>query len=97
MSESIGLSFEWDREKAAWNVKAHGITFDEASTVFRDPLGITIGDPYHSHSEARLLQLGRSLQHRLIVVSFTDRGTRIRIISARAPTATERRQYEEAE
>ena len=91
------LVFEWDRRKAAWNLRVHGITFDEASTVFRDPLSITIGDPDHSSEETRLLQLGTSVRRRLLVVSFTDREGRIRIISARPPTATERRDYEEAE
>ena len=97
MNDDLGLIFEWDSRKAALNVKAHGISFDEASTVFHDPLGITIVDPNHSESETRLLQLGMSLRSRLVVVSFTDRDGRIRIISARAPTAAERNQYEEAE
>jgi uncharacterized DUF497 family protein len=85
MNDDLGLIFEWDRRKAALNVKAHGISFDEASTVFHDPLGITIVDPEHSESETRLLQLGMSLRSRLVVVSFTDKDGRIRIISAVRP------------
>ncbi|MBI4409197.1 MAG: BrnT family toxin [Gemmatimonadetes bacterium] len=90
------LSFEWDPTKAAENLKRHGVSFYEAATVFRDPLSIEVPDPDHSVHEERLLLIGASERHRLLVVSFTVRGeNRIRIISARRATPRERRQYEE--
>ena len=93
----MSLRFEWNARKAALNLKQHGISFSEASTVFGDPLSITINDPDHSESEQRFLDVGRSNLGRLIVVSYTERGERIRIISARPPTQSEQRQYEEAQ
>jgi uncharacterized DUF497 family protein len=89
------LSFEWDADKARINVQKHGVSFEEASTVFQDPLASTIYDPDHSEDEDRYLSLGQSSENRLLVVSFTDRDETIRIISARVASRRERKQYEE--
>ncbi len=87
--------FEWDALKAAENLKNHGVGFDEALTVFADPLANIFDDPDHSADERRELIIGRSVEQRLLIVSFTDRGRRTRIISARQATARERRDYEQ--
>jgi uncharacterized DUF497 family protein len=87
--------FEWDPKKAAKNLKKHGVTFQEAATVFGDPLAITFQDPDHSDDEERQLTFGLSLQRRLIVVSHTKRGDRTRIITARPMDRKERAIYEE--
>ncbi len=71
----------------------HGVSFDEASTVFGDPLAGTIGDPGHSKIEARFIRIGRPIKDRLVVVIHIDREDRIRIISARRATRRERRAY----
>ena len=86
--------FVWDPVKAAENVKDHNVTFDEASTVFGDPLALLMPDPDHSEGEERYLLLGMSNQERLLVVSFTERPPRTRLISARRATRRERRRYE---
>lgn len=91
----MDLKFEWDRIKDEVNARKHGITFEEASTAFGDPLSATIPDPEHSGQEVRFLLLGRSSTGRLLVVAHTERGERIRIISARPATRRERRDYEE--
>ena len=91
----MGLVFEWDDRKAKRNIKKHGVSFEEASTVFADPLAVTIYDPLHSDEEHRYVTLGQSQRRRLLVVVFTDRDERIRIISARVATRRERRDYEE--
>lgn len=91
------LHFEWDNSKADSNLRAHGVSFREASTVFADPLSITISDPDHSIAEMRYVDMGLSHRGRLLVVSYTERGKRIRLISARLATPNERRQYEEAD
>ena len=91
----MGYIFEWDPKKAESNAQKHGVTFDEASTVFGDPLGLLMSDPDHSLSEERYLVLGRSNQQRLLVVAFAERPPRSRLISARRPTRRERRRYEE--
>jgi len=91
----MALVFEWDPAKAKLNLKQHGFSFEEAVTVFQDPLSITIADPYHSASEARFLDIGMTHHHKLLVVSYTERQGRIRIISARLPTRAERKSYEE--
>ena len=91
----MGLVFEWDDRKAKQNIKKHGVSFEEASTVFADPLAVTIYDPLHSDEEHRYVTLGQSQRRRLLVVVFTDRDERIRIISARVATRRERRDYEE--
>jgi len=91
----MGLLFEWDPKKARQNIKRHGISFDEASTAFRDPLSRTIADPLHSKGEERLVLIGQSLSGRLLVVVHTERSDRIRIISSRVATNKERLRYEE--
>ncbi len=88
------MEFEWDTDKAHSNIEKHGIGFAEAMTVFGDPLEVTIPDPDHSEGEARFLSVGRSEQGRLLVVSYTERGERIRLISAREAEPRERKTYE---
>ena len=87
--------FEWDAQKAADNLKDHGVGFDEALTVFADPLANIFEDPDHSADERRELIIGHSTAQRLLVVSFTERGRRTRIISARQVTPSERKDYEQ--
>ncbi len=87
--------FEWNAGKAKKNVVVHGVSFDEASTTFKDGLSLTRFDPLHSDEEDRYVLLGRSVRNRLLVVVHTARGDRIRIISARKATKKERKQYEE--
>ena len=90
----MSFTFEWDDEKALENLKRHGVSFSEASTVFADPLSRTISDPLHSDEEPRYVVMGESgLQHTLIVVHMY-RGVVIRIISARIATSRERKDYE---
>lgn len=89
------MEFEWDREKAATNVRKHGVTFQEAATVFGDPLAITFEDPDHSKNEYRYITFGLSLQKRPLVVSHTHREGRTRIISARLMDRKEKKIYEE--
>jgi len=91
------IEFQWDKEKALQNLKKHGVTFEEAATAFYDTLSITIPDNDHSEGEARFLLLGLSNKNRLLVVSHTDRGRLIRIISARTATSKERKYYETKE
>jgi uncharacterized DUF497 family protein len=93
----MGLLFEWDPRKARLNIKRHGVSFDEASTSFRDPLSRTVDDPLHSEGEERLVLIGHSIKGRLLVVVHTERGDRIRIISARLATSKERLEYEKNE
>lgn len=88
------VQFEWNPRKAAVNAKDHGVEFAEAQTVFGDPLETTIRDPDHSVGEHRFLSMGRSLAGRVLVVSYTERDGRVRIISARPATARERKAYE---
>ena len=87
--------FEWDAKKAEENLKTHGVAFEEALTVFADPLANIFDDPDHSGEERRELLIGHSAKRRLLIVSFTDRGDRTRIIGARETTARERRDYEQ--
>ena len=89
------MRFEWDRRKARRNLIRHGVSFEEASTVFRDPLSATAEDPHHSLDEERFITFGVSARGRLLVVATTERGDTIRIISARPATASERAIYEE--
>ena len=89
------MEFEWDPKKTTANVQKHDVTFQEAATVFGDPLAITFEDPDHSTDENRYITFGQSLQKRLIVVSHTERGDRTRIISARLMDRKERKIYEE--
>jgi uncharacterized DUF497 family protein len=88
-------TFEWDPAKAAANVEKHGVAFEQAITVFQDPLAKIHSDPDHSETEQREILVGHSAQNRLLLVSFTDRQGRIRVISAREATRRERRDYEE--
>jgi uncharacterized DUF497 family protein len=90
----MDLDFEWDDEKAERNVRKHGISFQEATTVFLDPLAQTSPDPDHSATEERELTIGYSDAHRLIMVSYTHRGHTARIVSARIATRQERVDYE---
>lgn len=89
------MEFEWDSKKAAANLRKHNVSFQEAATIFGDPLAITFVDPDHSTSENRYISFGLSLQKRLLVVSLTERRERTRIISARLMDRKERRIYEE--
>jgi uncharacterized DUF497 family protein len=91
----MSLEFEWDDDKAKKNLKKHGVSFEEASSVFGDPLAVTIPDPLHSAEEDHFITLGESNRRRFLVVVSTDRGDNIRIISARVATRRERRHYEE--
>ena len=91
------FQFEWDEDKARSNARDHRVTFDEAVTVFRDPLASTIPDPDHSLGEERYLTVGLSTQGRLLVVSYTERQGRFHLISCRTATRRERRTYEEGE
>jgi len=88
------VRFEWDPEKARKNIKKHGVYFDEAATVFYDPLSATFDDPDHSLGEHRLITVGVSSQGRLLAVAHTERGNAIRIINARFATAHERKKHE---
>lgn len=90
-----GYLFEWDKAKAEMNGRKHNVTFDEATTVFSDPLSMLRADPDHSLPEQRFIVLGVSNQRRLLVVSFAERLPRTRLISARRATRKERRQYEQ--
>jgi uncharacterized protein len=88
------MKFEWDREKEKRNIRKHAISFDEAVTVFYDPLSATFHDPDHSTTEDRFITVGYSPQGQLLVVSHTERGDTIRIISARPATIAERKRHE---
>jgi uncharacterized DUF497 family protein len=87
--------YEWDPGKAKQNQLKHNLSFEEAATVFLDPLAVTYSDPEHSEEEQREITIGHSATHRVIFVSHCQRGDRIRIISARRATRKERKQYEE--
>ena len=91
----MSLCFEWDTEKAMANFQKHGVSFEEGLTVFSDPLARIFDDVGHSREEERELIIGHSVEHRLILVCFTARGSSIRLISARKATQRERRDYEE--
>lgn len=91
------MEFRWDPTKAQWNQFKHGISFEEASSIFGDPLAVTVMDPDHSADEERLLTTGMSNQERLVVVWHTEEADEIRIIGAREATARERRVYESGE
>ncbi len=91
----MGLRFEWDEQKAKRNLKKHGVSFEEAATVFGDPLSMTIADPLHSTVEQRWVTMGLTHRRRLVVVVHTSRGSTIRLISARKAARREKRAYEE--
>ena len=88
------MEFEWDRKKAANNFRKHKVSFDEAVTVFYDPMSATFNDPEHSIGEERYITVGYSSTRRLLVVSYTARDDRIRIISARRANTKEKRRHE---
>lgn len=88
------IEFEWDELKAAANRKKHHVAFEEAVTVFEDSYSLTVPDPLHSRSEHRWVLIGQSAMKNLMVVVHTDRGAKIRIVSARRATSHERRCYE---
>jgi uncharacterized protein len=89
------MKFEWDNNKAVSNFSKHGVSFDEAQTVFDDPLYVDFYDPDHSDDEERYLIVGQSDRGRLLIVSYTERKNSIRLISARNVTRLEREAYEE--
>jgi uncharacterized DUF497 family protein len=91
----LALEFEWDPRKAAANLVKHGVSFEEAATVFGDPLGRIVADPRHSAIEERSVLLGISKQRRLLAVMYIERAATVRIISARQATRPERGDYEE--
>ena len=88
------MEFEWDPDKERSNIERHGVDFTEAATVFGDPLELTISDLDDSVGEYRFLSIGHSSLNRILVVSYTEREERIRIISSRTASPKERRQYE---
>lgn len=88
--------FDWNDDKAARNLAWHGVSFEEATTVFADPLSWTFPDPDHSLGEQRYLSIGMSTQGRLLMVAHTEQDDEIRIISAREATRPERRYYEKS-
>jgi uncharacterized protein len=90
-----GMEFEWDEIKAAINLNKHGINFEEAKTVFYNPLAVIFDDEKHSQDERREIIIGHSQNNQLLLVSYTERGNAIRIISARLATRKEREDYEE--
>ncbi len=89
------MEFEWDPKKAARNFRKHRVSFNEAATVFGDSLGTTVPDPDHSLAEDRYITVGMSSRGRFVIVAHTERGERIRIISARELSRAERKAYEE--
>jgi uncharacterized DUF497 family protein len=88
------MEFEWDPDKAALNLGKHGVAFTEAMTIFGDPFELAIVDPDHSDEESRFVSTGISAAGRLLVVSYTERQGRIRLINAREATPRERKSYE---
>lgn len=90
------MQLEWNADKARQNAAKHGVTFEEAASVFGDPLELTIPDPNHSISEDRFVSVGTSEAGRLLVVGYTERGSKIRVIFARRATMREQHDYEEA-
>lgn len=90
-----GLEVEWDPEKAIEVSYNHGVSFEEAATIYLDPLAATVYDSKHSDEEDRWATIGRSRQDRLLVVVHADRGSRIRVITARKPSPDEIRDYEQ--
>jgi hypothetical protein len=89
------MGFEWHRDKADQNLKKHGVSFEEAMTVFSDELADTFFDPMHSDEEDRFVTIGRSQAGRIILVSHTERNANVRVISAREATRRERMDYED--
>ena len=89
------MVYEWNAAKAKITIQKHGVSFDQAATVFLDPLALTFPDPSHSGGEEREITIGYTAGHQVVFVSHCQRGDRMRIISARNATRSERRQYEE--
>ena len=89
------MELEWDEAKAASNERKHGVSFQEARTVFDDPLAVIFDDDPPSIGEQREIIIGHSEEDRLLLVCFTQRGPSVRIISARTATRRERKDYEE--
>jgi uncharacterized protein len=90
------MEFEWNPDKAGSNYEKHGVTFEEAATVFNDALSVTFPDPAHSIGESRYVIIGVSRFGKLLIIAHTDREDKIRIISAREATRQERRFYEQS-
>ncbi len=89
------MEFEWDTQKAKSNLSKHDISFEEAKSVFEDPLYVDFYDPDHSEAEHRYIIIGESSKHRILLVSYTERGDKIRLISARQATKQEIKAYQE--
>jgi uncharacterized DUF497 family protein len=89
------LKLTWDPRKAAANVRKHGVSFEEASTAFGDPLSVTVSDPLHETGERRFVLIGRSTRGRMLVVVHTEEEDNPRVISAREATRAEKRTYEQ--
>ena len=89
------MEYEWDENKAAANLSKHGVSFEEAKTVFDDPLYVNFYDPDHSYGEHRFILLGESAQKRVLFVSYRERNNSIRLINAREATPSERKVYEQ--
>ena len=90
------MIYEWDPKKAKANLRQHGVSFDQAASVFLDPLAVTFPDPDHSGEEFREITIGRSASQRVVFLSHTRRGERTPLISGRKATKRERTQYEES-
>lgn len=88
------MRFEWDASKARSTLKKHRVSFDEAVTVFYDPVAATFGDPGHSEEESRMITVGYSAHNRVLVVSHVERGDVTRVIAARLATRRERKRHE---
>lgn len=89
------MEFEWEQSKATANLKKHGVNFEEAKTVFDNPLAVVFDDETHSVDEQREIIIGHSRQNRLLLIAFTERSGKVRIISARLATRKEREDYEQ--
>ena len=92
---STGRRFEWDPAKAAANLAKHGVSFEEAQTVFDNPLAVIFDDEIHSLEKPREIVVGHSDRNRVLLVGFTERAAMIRIINARRATPRERKAYEQ--
>ncbi len=97
MESEIDLDFDWDEDKAIANLKKHKVSFEEAKTVFADPFSITIDDPKHSVDEHRFIDIGAAANGKILVIFYTERRKKIRLISCRKSTNAERKIYEERE
>jgi len=91
------MEFEWDEAKAAANLAKHDVAFEEAKTVFDDPLYVDFYDPDHSQDEHRYIIIGQSSEGRVLIVSYTERNDTVRLINARQVTRAERETYEEGQ